>query len=177
MIDCKQCLEGLSDYIYKQLPASQASAIEEHLINCSGCQQELEILSYTMRMLDKWGAIKAAPFSLAAIRARLQAAPQRGAHHLPSYLQVGVLVSIGIIVFNILLGVQGLILPPLLAHLPSGWQFIENASTPLLLIGLLLSLGGLLTLLSSPILIIKRLTFRSILTGQRGGIPYDKPRG
>lgn len=177
MMDCKQCLEGLGDYIYKQLPSYQASAIEEHLSNCPRCQQELEILSYTMRMLDKWGAIKAAPFSLAAISARLQAAPQRGVQQLPSYIQVGVLVSIGIIIFNLLLGVQGLILPPLLAHLPLGWQFIENASAPLLLIGLLLSLGGLLTLLSSPILITKRLTFRSILTGQRGGIPNDKPRG
>jgi len=176
MIDCRECLEGLGDYIYTQLPPQQASAIEEHLKLCSRCQEELKILRYTLGMLDKWEAIKTEPFCLAAIKARLQAVPLRGVHFVPSYLQVGVLVSIGIIVLNILLAVQGLILPPLLANLPPGWQSIQNTSPPLLLIGLLLSLGGLLTLLSSPILITKRILFRSITTEQMGGIPNDKPR-
>jgi len=156
MIDCMKCLEGLSDYIYGQLPPQQASAIEAHLRICSPCQEEHKILSYTLTMLDKWEDIKAEPYCLAAIRARLQAEQYRGIRHLPSYLQVGVLVSIGIIVFNLLLGIQGLIIPPLLAHLPAGWQSIQEAYVPLLLIGLLLSVGGILTLLSSPILIMKK---------------------
>ena len=176
MIDCMRCLEGLSDYIYKQLPPQQASAIESHLSICSACQEEHKILSSTLTMLDKWEDIKVEPYCLPAIRARLQAVPQRGVHLLPSYLQVGVLVSIGIIVLNLLLGVQGLIIPPLLAHLPAGWQSIPEAYVPLLLVGLLLSVGGILTLLSSPILIMKSITFRSIPTEQRGGIPNDKPR-
>lgn len=176
MIDCIKCLEGLSDYIYKQLPPQQASAIEAHLRICSPCQKEYETLSSTLTMLDKWEDIKAEPYSLVAIRARLQAVPQRGIHPLPSYLQVGVLVSIGIIVLNILLGVQGLIIPPLLEHLPAGWQSIQEAYVPLLLVGLLLSIGGILTLFSSPILIMKMITFRSISTEQMGGIPNDKSR-
>ena len=167
MIDCMKCLEGLSDYIYKQLPPQQASAIEAHLSSCALCQKEYEILSNTLTMLDKWGDINAEPYSLAAIRARLHAEQQRRVHPLPSYLQVGVLVSIGIIVLNILLGVQGLIIPPLLAHLPAGWQPIQEAYIPLLLVGLLLSIGGILTLFSSPILIMKMITVRSIPTEQR----------
>ena len=165
MIDCKRCLEGLADYIYKQLPPNRASAIEEHLSTCAGCQEELKLLSYSLRMLDKWEAIKAEPYCLAAIRARLQPEQHWGVHQLPSYLQVGVLVSIGIIVLNLLLGIQELILPPLLAHLPFEWQFVQDAGAPLLLIGLFLSLGGVLTLLSSPILIMKKTISRSISTG------------
>ncbi|MDH5714886.1 MAG: zf-HC2 domain-containing protein [Candidatus Aminicenantes bacterium] len=167
MIDCMKCLEGLSDYIYKQLPPQQASHIEAHLRICSPCQKEYEILSSTLTMLDKWEDIKAEPSSLVAIKARLQAEHQKRNHHLPSYIQVGVLVSIGIIVLNILLGVQGLIIPPLLAHLPAGWQPIQEAYIPLLLVGLLLSIGGILTLFSSPILIMKMITVRSIPTEQR----------
>jgi len=176
MIDCRQCLEGLVDYVYKKLPPNQASAIKEHLSTCAGCREELKLLSYTLRMLDKWEAIEAEHLCLSALKARLRPEQHWGVHQLPSYLQVGVLVSIGIIIFNLLLGVQDLILPPLLARLPSGWQFVQNASTPLLLMGLFLSLGGLLTLLGSPILIMKKTISRSISTGQMGGIPNDKPR-
>ena len=89
MIDCMKCLEGLSDYIYKQLPPQQASHIEAHLRICSPCQKEYEILSSTLTMLDKWEDIKAEPSSLVAIKARLQAEHQKRNHHLPSYIQVG----------------------------------------------------------------------------------------
>ncbi len=176
MIDCKKCLEGLSDYIYRQLPPQQMSAIEAHLSICASCQEEYKILSYTLKMLNKWEDIKVEPYCLAAIRARLHPERQKRSRHLPSYIQVGVLVSIGVIVLNLLFGIQGLIVPPLLEHLPAGWQSIQEAYSPLLLIGLLLSVGGILTLFSSPILIMKMITFRSISTEQRGGIPNDKSR-
>jgi anti-sigma factor RsiW len=52
-LTCKELVELVTDYFEGQLPASEQARFEAHLATCRGCQNYLEQMRQTLRLLGK----------------------------------------------------------------------------------------------------------------------------
>lgn len=54
-LTCKELVELVTDYFEGQLPASEQARFEAHLAICPGCQNYLEQMRQTIRLLGRLG--------------------------------------------------------------------------------------------------------------------------
>jgi len=53
-MDCQAIREQMIDYFYRELPPEEWARIEEHLLGCRECQEELATLRRVAATLDQW---------------------------------------------------------------------------------------------------------------------------
>jgi anti-sigma factor RsiW len=71
-MNCKFCKQKLVEYIEGKLPVDVKVQIEQHLLDCNECAEELKIISIAEKTIDNEKAIESNPFLITRVMAGIE---------------------------------------------------------------------------------------------------------
>ncbi len=97
-LNCDTLKSSLPDLLLdpSAIPAPLRTGLEQHLVACSGCREELTGLRATMSLLDSWQAPEPSPYFNTRMQAKLRAEKERAPEGFWERLRARMLFSTGV---------------------------------------------------------------------------------